>query len=222
MRAFLIATIVLAALGFGRDAVACNAIEKVTADQPEHVFKSEDCLWSSDSRFFMYMHKDGTLDVRDKRNPGQAPIWTAKLSGPAQPGSTAVLRNDGSFVVLDPAGNQLWAAAVRKSLTAPAGYKGDFYIAFNKKGRLEIYKGKDLSDPSRDLVWYASDLHDDTDGQCQCHVTNMDGSPGKAKDDPFGACGLDACRSTCAAKKDYFGDKLIGTYSGGGGKCRAF
>jgi hypothetical protein len=221
MRAFLIAAVVLAALGLGRAAEACNAIEQVTAEKPEHVFKSEDCLFSNDSRYAMFMHKDGTLDVTDKRTPGKA-LWTAKLSGPAQPGSSAVLRNDGTFVVLDPAGNTLWSAAVRRSLTAPAGYKGNFFIAFNKRGRLEIYKGKDVADPNRDLVWYASDDHDDVNGTCQCHITNLDGSPGKAKDDTFGTCGLDACRSSCASKKDYFGDKLIGVYTGGGGRCKAF
>jgi hypothetical protein len=62
----------------------------------------------------------------------------------------------------------------------------------------------------------------DRNGECQCHITNTDGSPGKMQGDQFSVCGLTVCRSTCAAKKDYFGDALIGTYKHGSGKCKAF
>ena len=75
----------------------------------------------------------------------------------------------------------------------------------------------------RTLAWASSaDDVPDQDGFCQCHITNTDGSPGKNNGSPFTTCGLMSCRSTCAAKKDYFGDALIGTYNKGTGKCKAF
>jgi hypothetical protein len=62
----------------------------------------------------------------------------------------------------------------------------------------------------------------DTNGDCQCHITNTDNSPGKASGNSFGACGVTACFQNCAAKHDYFGDPLVGTYRNGKGKCKAF
>jgi hypothetical protein len=100
---------------------------------------------------------------------------------------------------------------------------GEYFIQIDPKGRLEVYKGSTLSDPAKAVVW-ASSAGDvpDQDGVCQCHITNTDGSPGKSSGESFDTCGLTSCRSTCAAKKDYFGDALIGTYNKGTGKCKAF
>jgi len=218
MRVLLFVTALLSAIALAPVAMACTAIEHVTESKAEFTLKADDCLWSSDDRYMLYMHKEGTLTLTDKRYPGHAPIWAADTGGTAVPGSTAILKNDGSFVVADPSGKALWKAPVHGSGAAPAAY-----FIMIAKARVEIYKGTTLSDPNRALVW-ASEASDqpDKNGECQCHITNTDGSPGKASGEAFGICGLMACRSTCAAKKDYFGDALIGTYNLGAGKCKAF
>jgi hypothetical protein len=113
----------------------------------------------------------------------------------------------------------------REGWRAPSkgGEKGDYFLVLGKKGRLELYKGVTLQDPSHILVWGSEDNQaGDRNGECQCNITNSDGSPGKASGEPFSVCGLTVCRSTCAAKKDYFGDALIGTYKHGSGTCKAF
>ena len=103
------------------------------------------------------------------------------------------------------------------------GTKADFFLALTKKGKVELYRGVTLNDAGNALVWASEDNQAaDRNGECQCHVTNQDGSPGKASGEQFSICGLMVCRSTCAAKKDYFGDALIGTYKHGSGKCKAF
>jgi hypothetical protein len=92
-----------------------------------------------------------------------------------------------------------------------------------KKGQVQLYRGVTLDDPNHTLVWASEDNQvGDRNGECQCHITNSDGSPGKASGEEFSVCGLMACRSTCSGKKDYFGDALIGTYKHGSGKCKAF
>ena len=222
MRAFLSAIAILSAIAFaqfglaGAASAACTTIEHVSASKAEHVFKADDCIWTSDTRYVMYMHRDGTLDVTDKRFPGHPVLWEASIAQP-QPGSVAVLQNDGNFLVKDPSGKVLWQAPVK------AGTPGDYFLSIAKKGRLELYKGNTLNDPNRALAWASeTDQGGDRNGECQCHVTNQDGSPGSNKDAAFSTCGLMTCRATCAAKKDYFGDALIGTYKHGSGKCKAF
>jgi hypothetical protein len=220
MRAFLFAIAVLSVFGFaGSASAACTSIEHVSATKAEHVFKAEDCLWTTDTRYVLYMHGDGTLDVTDKRYPGHPVLWEANIDQP-QPGSTAVLQNDGNFVVKDPKGNILWKAPIK---VQKEGTKADFFLALTKKGRVELYRGVTLNDPSNALVWASEDSQaGDRNGECQCHITNSDGSPGKASGESFSVCGLTVCRNTCGAKKDYFGDTLIGTYKHGSGKCKAF
>ncbi|WP_395022018.1 hypothetical protein [Dongia sp.] len=217
MRAFLFAIAAFFVFGFaGMASAACTSSEFVTSSRAEHVFKAEDCLWTTDTRYILFMHKDGTLDLRDERYPGKPVLWEANIPQP-QPGSTAVLKNDGSFVVLSPSGTEMWRA--------PAKGKGvgSYFLTLGKKGRVELYSGSSRSDPNQALVWGSEDNQaGDRNGECQCHITNTDGSPGKTTGDQFSVCGLTVCRSTCAAKKDYFGDALIGTYKHGSGKCKAF
>jgi hypothetical protein len=226
MRAVLFAIALVSAFGFaqfsftGAASASCTTIEHVSASKAEHVFKPGDCLWTSDTRYILFMHKDGSLNLTDKRFPGHPVLWEAKIEQP-QPGSTAVLQNDGNFIVKDPAGKELWRAPVRAQVAD--GTKGDFFLSLNKKGRIELYKGVTLTDPNHALAWISEDNQAaDRNGECQCHITNMDGSPGKLQGDDFSVCGLTLCRSTCAAKKDYFGDAMIGTYKHGSGKCKAF
>jgi hypothetical protein len=218
MRPVLIAIALLSIFGFsGAASAACTTVEHVSATKTEHVLKAEECLWTTDTRYVLFMHKDGTLDLTDKRFPGHPVLWEANIGQP-QPGSTAVLQNDGNFVVKDPAGKELWRAPSKTN-----GEKTDYFLALGKKGKLELYKGVTLQDPNHMLVWASEDNQaSDRNGECQCHVTNSDGSPGKASGEDFSVCGLMVCRSTCAAKKDYFGDALIGTYKHGSGKCKAF
>lgn len=220
MRAFLVAIAVsiFGLLGFaGAASAACTTVEHVSATKAEHVLKAEECLWTTDTRYVLFMHKDGTFDLTDKRFPGHPVLWEANIEQP-QPGSTAVLQNDGNFVVKDASGKELWRAQSKTS-----GEKTDYFLVLGKKGKLELYKGVTLTDPNHTLVWASEDNQaSDRNGECQCHVTNSDGSPGKASGEGFSVCGLMVCRSTCAAKKDYFGDALIGTYKHGSGKCKAF
>ncbi|MDQ7247042.1 hypothetical protein [Dongia sedimenti] len=218
MRPVLFAIALLSIFGFsGAASAACTTVEHVSATKAEHVLKAEECLWTSDTRYVLFMHKDGTLDLTDKRFPGHPVLWEANIEQP-QPGSTAVLQNDGNFVVKDPTGKELWRAPSKTS-----GEKTDYFLALGKKGKLELYKGVTLQDPNHMLVWASEDNQaSDRNGECQCHITNSDGSPGKASGEDFSVCGLMVCRSTCAAKKDYFGDALIGTYKHGSGKCKAF
>jgi hypothetical protein len=223
MRAFLFAiallfTAAFAQFGFsGAASAACTSVEHVSATKAEHVLKAEDCLWTTDTRYVLFMHKDGTLDVTDKRFPGHPVLWEANIGQP-QPGSTAVLQNDGNLVVKDPSGKELWRAPSKST-----GEKGDYFLVLGKKGRVELYKGVTLQDPSHTLVWGSEDDQaGDRNGECQCNITNSDGSPGKASGEAFSVCGLTVCRSTCSAKKDYFGDALIGTYKHGSGTCKAF
>ena len=223
MRAILFAITVLSAFGFaqfglsGAASAACTTIEHVSASKAEHVFKPDDCIWTSDTRYVLYMHPDGTLDLTDKRFPGHPVLWEARVERPV-PGSVAVLENDGNFLVKDPTGKVLWQAQ-----TKAQGSTGDFFLSLGKKGRIELYKGVTLNDPNRALAWASeSDQGGDRNGECQCHITNQDGSPGKSKGDSFSVCGLMTCRSACAGQKDYFGDALIGTYKHGSGKCKAF
>lgn len=199
--------------------LACSSVEHVSASKAEYTLtpgSSDDCIRSSDGRYELHMQKEGTLALYDNRHPGHVLIWQAKMDGAPQPGSKAVLRNTGSLAVVDPSGKDLWTSS------AAAGI-GDYFVQIDPKGRLEVYKGTTLSDPAKTLVW-ASNAGDvpDQDGVCQCHITNTDGSPGKSSGDSFAICGLMSCRSQCAAKKDYFGDALIGTYNKGTGKCKAF
>jgi hypothetical protein len=199
--------------------LACSSVEHVSASKGEYNLtpgSPDDCIRSSDGRYELHMQKEGSLALYDNRHPGHVLIWQAKLAGAPQQGSKAVLRNDGSLVVLDPSGKEAWRSAA-------AGGMGDYFIMISEKGRLEVYKGSTLSDPAKSVVWASSpgDMPD-ADGVCQCHITNTDGSPGKSSGDAFDTCGLTSCRSFCASKKDYFGDALIGTYNKGTGKCKAF
>jgi hypothetical protein len=220
MRALWFAAAVLSAIVFTSTAsFACSSIEHVSASKAEFTLtpgSDDGCIRSSDGRYELHMQKEGTLALYDNRHPGHVLIWQAKMNGTPQPGSKAVLRNTGSLVVVDPSGKDVWTSAA-------AGGMGEYFIMIDPKGRLEVYKGSTLSDPSKAVVW-ASNAGDvpDQDGVCQCHITNTDGSPGKSSADAFNTCGLTSCRSTCAAKKDYFGDALIGTYNKGTGKCKAF
>lgn len=208
----------LAQLGFaGSASAACTTVEHVSASKAEHVLNPEECLWTTDTRYVLFMHKDGTFDLTDKRFPGHPVLWEANIERP-QPGSTAVLTNDGNLVVKDPSGKELWHASAKAG-----SEKGDYFLVLGKKGRIELYKGVTLQDPNHALVWASEDNQaSDRNGECQCHVTNTNGSPGKESGDTFSVCGLMVCRDACAGKKDYFGDALIGTYKHGSGKCRAF
>lgn len=198
---------------------ACSSVEHVSASKAEYTLtpgSGDDCIRSSDGRYELHMEKEGTLSLYDNRHPGHVLIWQAKTDGAPVPGSKAVLRNTGNLVVVDPSGKDVWSSG------APAGI-GDYFIMIDPKGRAEIYKGSTLSDPAKTVAWASSaDDVPDQDGFCQCHITNTDGSPGKNNGQPFTTCGLMSCRSACAAKKDYFGDALIGTYTKGTGKCKAF
>jgi hypothetical protein len=217
MRAFLFAIAAFFVFGFaGAASAACTTSEHVTPGRAEHVIKSEECIWTTDTRYILFMHKDGSLDLRDERYPGKPVLWEANIPQP-QPGSYAVLTNDGSFVVKDSTGKEMWRAASKGKGV------GNYYLTLGKKGRVEIYSGSGRSDPNQALVWGSEDNQaGDRNGECQCHITNTDGSPGKTSGDQFSVCGLMSCRSTCAAKKDYFGDALIGTYKHGSGTCKAF
>jgi len=217
MRAVLFAIAAFFVFGFaGAASAACTTSEHVTPSRAEHIIKAEECIWTTDTRYILFMHKDGTLDLRDERYPGKPVLWEANIGQP-QPGSVAVLTNDGSFVVKSPSGAELWRAPVKGKGV------GNYYLTLGKKGRVEIYSGSGRSDPNQALVWGSEDNQaGDRNGECQCHITNTDGSPGKMQGDQFSVCGLTACRSTCSAKKDYFGDALIGTYKHGSGKCKAF
>jgi len=217
MRALSFAIALFSILGFaGAASAACTTSEHVTPSKPEYVIKAEECIWTTDTRYVLFMHKDGTLDMTDKRFPGHPVLWEANIAQP-QPGSTAVLKNDGTFVVQGPAGDVLWSSPSK------AGEVGNYFLILGKKGRVEIYKGSGRSDPNHALAWGSEENQaSDRNGECQCHITNMDGSPGKLQGDEFSVCGLTVCRSTCAAKKDYFGDAMIGTYKHGSGKCKAF
>jgi hypothetical protein len=199
-------------------AQACTGIEHVSASKPEYTLtpgSPDDCIRSADGRYELHMEKEGTLSIYDNRHPGHVLVWQAKLDAP-QPGSKAVLRNTGTLVVVDPSGKDVWSSG-------PAAGIGDYFIMLDQKGHAQIYKGSTLSDPAKTVAWASeADNVPDQDGFCQCHVTNTDGSPGKNNGNPFTTCGLMSCRSTCAAKKDYFGDALIGTYTRGTGKCKAF
>src|SRR3954454_23804633 len=120
MRAFLFAIALLSIFGFAQGAMAaCTSVEHVSANKAEHVFKTDDCIWTTDTRYVLYMHGDGTLTVTDKRFPGHPVLWEADVATP-QPGSTAVLKNDGSFVVRDPSGKELWRAASHVPQGTPA------------------------------------------------------------------------------------------------------
>jgi len=218
MRAVLFAIALLSIFGFAQGAsAACTTVEHVSATKAEHVLKAEECLWTTDTRYVLFMHRDGTLDLTDKRYPGHPVLWEANIEQP-QPGSTAVLQNDGNFVVKDASGKELWRAPAKGD-----GAKGDYFLVLGKKGKIELYKGITLTDPNHTLVWGSEDNQaSDRNGECQCHITNSDGSPGKNSGEQFSVCGLMVCRDTCSAKKDYFGDALIGTYKHGSGKCKAF
>src|SRR3954469_10035887 len=148
MRASLFAIAVLsmfvsAQFGFsGAASAACTSVEHVSGTKAEHVLKAEECLWTTDTRYVLFMHKDGTLDLTDKRFPGHPVLWEANIEQP-QPGSTAVLLNDGNFVVKDPAGNVLWKAPIR---VQKEGTKTDFFLALTKKGKVELYRGVTQTD----------------------------------------------------------------------------
>ncbi|HVO02496.1 MAG TPA: hypothetical protein VMT54_09855 [Candidatus Cybelea sp.] len=217
MRILLFATALLFAFTSAHMASACTQVEHVSATKAEEVFKAQDCLWTSDGRYRLIMQQDGNLRLYDERHAGRYILWTPDIQ--PQPGSEAVLKNDGSFSVVDPSGKPLWTAPAK----AGTATNGDFFITLGDKGRVEIYKGTTLTDPGKTLVWASElDASPDRNGNCQCHVRNTDGSPGRNMQGSFGTCGLTACLSTCGGKKDYFGDPLIGTYNGGDGKCRAF
>jgi hypothetical protein len=223
MRAVLFAIAAFFVFGFanlgftGAASAACTTVEHVSATKAEHVFKAEDCLWTTDTRYVLFMHKDGTFDMTDKRFPGHPVLWEANIEQP-QPGSTAVLTNDGNLLVKDPTGKILWRAPSKSN-----GEKTDYFLVLGKKGQVQLYRGVTLQDPNHVQVWASEDNQaGDRNGECQCHITNTDGSPGKTTGEEFSVCGLSSCRSTCAAKKDYFGDALIGTYKHGSGKCKAF
>jgi hypothetical protein len=220
MRAFLFAAAFLSAIVSAATAsVACTSVEHVSPSKAEYALtagSSDACIRSSDGRYELHMQNEGTLALYDNRHPGHVLIWQAKLAGAPQPGSKAVLRNDGTLSVIDPAGKSLWSSGA-------AGATGEYFIMIGEKGRIEVYKGSTMGDLAKSLAWASSaDEVPDQDGFCQCHITNTDGSPGKNSSGPFTTCGLMSCRSVCAAKKDYFGDPLIGTYSKGTGKCKAF
>ena len=215
MRVLLFAAALLSASALAQTAMACTTVEHVSANKAEHVLAPGECITSSDTRFNLKMQDDGALKLYDERHPGHFLIWTAE-SGPAVPGSKAVLKNDGSFMLVDPSGKELWHAPVQS-----AGV-GDYFLVLGK-ARVEVFKGSTLSDPDRKMIWAsAQEVTGDSDGICQCHIRNENGSPGKSLGDTVAACGVPACFALCEAKKDYFGDPLIGTYTKGTGKCKAF
>src|SRR4051812_35431297 len=121
MRAVLFAIALLSSYVFANVAMACTAVEHVSASKPQFVLKDEDCLSSQDTRYVLYMHKDGTLSVQDKRFPGHPPLWVPGVGTPV-PGSTATLKNDGSFVLADPSGKEIWHAPIKLPATLPADY----------------------------------------------------------------------------------------------------
>ncbi len=95
-----------------------------------------------------------------------------------------MLQNDGNLVVKDPSGKELW-----RSTSKSTGEKTDYFLVLGKKGRVELYKGVTLQDPNHLLVWASEDNQaSDRNGECQCHVTNQDGSPGTASGDSFSVC----------------------------------
>ena len=134
-------------------------------------------------------------DFAEGAAAGKPVLWEANIPQP-QPGSVAVLKNDGSFLVKSPSGEELWRAPVKTR------EPGSFFMMLGSKGRIEIYSGSGRSDPNRALVWGSEDNQaSDRNGECQCHITNMDGSPGKPQEATFSVCGLQVCRSTCAAER---------------------
>ena len=164
------------------------------------------------------MQTDGTLALYDSRHPGRALIWTPQMATQPQGGSRAILKNDGTFVIADSSGKAVWQAPLMAA-NAP----GDYFIKLGDKGRVEIYRGSSLSDPAKTMIWAsATDEVPNGDGECQCHITNTDGSPGRNQGKSFAVCGLTACLAKCGVQRDYFGDKLIGTYNKGTGQCKAF
>jgi hypothetical protein len=196
------ATLLSAIVSISTVSQACSSVEHVSASKAEYTLtpgSGDDCIRSADGRYELHMEKEGTLSIYDNRHPGHVLIWQAKLNGAPQPGSKAVLRNTGNLVVVDPSGKDVWSSA------AAAGI-GDYFVMIDPKGRAQIYKGSTLSDPAKTVAWASA----------------ADEVPGKDNGNPFTACGLTSCRSVCAAKKDYFGDALIGTYNRGTGKCKAF
>jgi hypothetical protein len=218
MRVLWFAAALLSAIVSAASAMACSSVEHVSASKAEYTLtpgSNDECIRSQDGRYELHMEKEGVLSVYDNRHPGHVLIWQAKIDAPVQ-GSKAVLRNTGVLAVVDPSGKDVWTSGA-------AGGIGDYFILIDPKGRLEVYKGTTMGDLAKTLAWASSaDDVPDQDGFCQCHITNTDGSPGKNNSGPFTTCGLMSCRSTCAAKKDYFGDALIGTYTKGTGKCKAF
>jgi hypothetical protein len=218
MRVLWFAAALLSAIVSAGSAMACSSVEHVSASKAEYTLapgSNDQCIRSQDGRYEMHMEKEGTLSIYDNRHPGHVLVWQAKVDAPVQ-GSKAVLRNTGVLAVVDPSGKDVWTSGA-------AGGIGEYFILIDPKGRGEIYKGSTMGDLAKTLAWASSaDDVPDQDGFCQCHITNTDGSPGKNNASPFTTCGLTSCRSTCAAKKDYFGDALIGTYTKGTGKCKAF
>ena len=218
MRGLWFAAGLLAAIVSATSAMACSSVEHVSASKAEYNLtpgSNDECIRSQDGRYELHMEKEGQLSVYDNRHPGHVLIWQAKIDAPV-PGSKGVLRNTGVLAVVDPSGKDVWTSGA-------AGGIGDYFILIDPKGRLEVYKGTTMGDLAKTLAWASSaDDVPDQDGFCQCHITNTDGSPGKTTGDQFSICGLMACRDKCASQKDYFGDKLIGTYKHGSGKCKAF
>jgi hypothetical protein len=224
MKALLVAATLLSALFFTQAAEACTDIVKVSAAEPEHALKPGDCIASSNGRYRLTMQPDGVLTLSDERHPGHFVLWTAN-SGAAVQGSSAALKNDGSFVVADPSGKQLWHADARLPAGTAAGYRGDFFLILDNSARLQMYKGTSPFNLSSAVIWTSkgsATAEADVNGSCQCHIRNTDGSAGHLSGDAFPTCGYQACASICQSKKDYFGDALAGTYKNGGGKCKAF
>lgn len=225
MRVLLIAATLLSALFFTPAvAMACTDIVKVSAAEPEHALKSGDCIASSNGRYKLTMQQDGVLTLSDERHPGHFVLWTAN-SGSAVKDSTATLKNDGSFVVADPSGKELWHADARMPAGTAAGYRGDFFLILDNSARVQMYKGTGPFSLSSAVVWTSkatAAAEADVNGACQCHIRNTDGSAGHLSGDAFPSCGYQACASVCQSKKDYFGDALVGTYKNGRGKCKAF
>ena len=220
MRVLWFAAVLLSAIvSVSTASQACSSVEHVSPSKAEYTLtpgSGDNCIRSADGRYELHMEKEGTLSLYDNRHPGHVLVWQAKMTGTPVPGSKAVLRNTGSLVVVDPSGKDVWSSG-------PAAGMGEYFIMIDPKGRAEIYKGATMGDLAKTLAWASSaDDVPDQDGFCQCHITNTDGSPGKNNGSPFTTCGLTSCRSTCASKKDYFGDALIGTYNKGTGKCKAF
>lgn len=234
MRALLfVATLLsafgLSALGLTQAAeAACSQIEKVTADAPEHVIHPGECVASSNARYLLTMQPDGVLTLSDERHPGHYVLWTATTGKPAVPGSTVTLKNDGSLVLADSAGKELWRADVHMPVGTAAGYHGDFFLVVENSARVAVYKGTSPFSLSSDTIWSSKSASStatsqpDANGDCQCHIRNEDGSAGHLSGPSFSTCGFQVCFATCQSKKDYFGDTLIGTYRHGSGACKAF